>query len=44
MAAGVGDAETATFHALREASPRAVDGQQVMLEAREIENWGESSC
>ena len=38
---GVDYAETAMFHALQEAGLRVVDGQQIMLSAREIKNWDE---
>ena len=41
MPVGVDYAETAMFHALQEAGLRVVDGQQVMLSAREIKNWDE---
>ena len=38
---GVDYAETAMFHALQEAGLKIVDGQQVMLDAREIKNFDE---
>jgi Xaa-Pro aminopeptidase len=41
MPVGVDYAETAMFHALQEAGLKVVDGQQVMLSAREIKNWDE---
>lgn len=41
MPVGVDYAETAMFHALKEAGLNIVDGQQVMLGAREIKNWDE---
>ena len=41
MPVGVDYAETAMFHALQEAGLRVVDGQQIMLSAREIKNWDE---
>ncbi len=41
MPVGVDYAETAMFHALQEAGLNVVDGQQVMLSAREIKNWDE---
>jgi Xaa-Pro aminopeptidase len=41
MPVGVDYAETAMFFALQEAGLRVVDGQQVMLSAREIKNWDE---
>ena len=41
MPVGVDYAETAMFHALQEAGLKIVDGQQVMLSAREIKNWDE---
>ena len=41
MPVGVDYAETAMFHALQEAGIRVVDGQQVMLSAREIKNVDE---
>ncbi len=41
MPVGVDYAETAMFHALQDAGLRVVDGQQVMLSAREIKNWDE---
>jgi Xaa-Pro aminopeptidase len=41
MPVGVDYAETAMFHALKEEGLNVVDGQQVMLAAREIKNWDE---
>jgi Xaa-Pro aminopeptidase len=41
MPVGVDYAETAMFHALQEAGLKIVDGQQIMLGAREIKNWDE---
>ncbi|SER59240.1 Xaa-Pro aminopeptidase [Tranquillimonas rosea] len=41
MPVGVDYAETAMFFALQEAGLNVVDGQQVMLGAREIKNWDE---
>jgi Xaa-Pro aminopeptidase len=41
MPVGVDYAETAMFEALQEAGLKIVDGQQVMLGAREIKNWDE---
>jgi Xaa-Pro aminopeptidase len=41
MPVGVDYAETAMFHALQEEGLRVVDGQQIMLAAREIKNWDE---
>ncbi len=41
MPVGVDYAETAMFHALQEAGLDVVDGQQIMLGAREIKNWDE---
>ena len=41
MPVGVDYAETAMFHALREEGINVVDGQQIMLAAREIKNWDE---
>ena len=41
MPVGVDYAETAMFHALQEAGLNVVDGQQIMLGAREIKNWDE---
>jgi len=41
MPVGVDYAETAMFHALQDAGLRLVDGQQIMLSAREIKNWDE---
>jgi Xaa-Pro aminopeptidase len=41
MPVGVDYAETAMFHALQEAGLNIVDGQQIMLGAREIKNWDE---
>src|SRR6056297_2896049 len=41
MPVGVDYAETAMFEALKEAGLNIVDGQQVMLGAREIKNWEE---
>ena len=41
MPVGVDYAETAMFHALQEAGLKVVDGQQVMLSAREIKNIDE---
>ena len=41
MPVGVDYAETAMFHALQEAGINVVDGQQIMLGAREIKNWDE---
>ena len=41
MPVGVDYAETAMFHALQDAGIRVVDGQQVMLDAREIKNVDE---
>jgi len=38
---GVDYAETAMFFALQEAGLKVVDGQQIMLSAREIKNWDE---
>ena len=38
---GVDYAETAMFFALQEAGLKVVDGQQIMLGAREIKNWDE---
>jgi Xaa-Pro aminopeptidase len=41
MPVGVDYAETAMFHALQEEGINVVDGQQIMLAAREIKNWDE---
>ncbi len=41
MPVGVDYAETAMFQALQEAGLKVVDGQQIMLSAREIKNWDE---
>ncbi len=41
MPVGVDYAETAMFFALQEAGLNLVDGQQIMLSAREIKNWDE---
>ncbi|MXN64923.1 M24 family metallopeptidase [Stappia sp. GBMRC 2046] len=41
MPVGVDYAETAMFEALKEAGLNIVDGQQIMLSAREIKNWDE---
>ena len=41
MPVGVDYAETAMFHALQEEGLHVVDGQQIMLAAREIKNWDE---
>jgi Xaa-Pro aminopeptidase len=41
MPVGVDYAETAMFFALQEAGLNIVDGQQIMLGAREIKNWDE---
>ena len=41
MPVGVDYAETAMFEALKEAGLNVVDGQQIMLSAREIKNWDE---
>ncbi len=41
MPVGVDYAETAMFFALQEAGLKVVDGQQIMLGAREIKNWDE---
>jgi Xaa-Pro aminopeptidase len=41
MPVGVDYAETAMFFALQEAGLNVVDGQQIMLSAREIKNWDE---
>jgi Xaa-Pro aminopeptidase len=41
MPVGVDYAETAMFHALQEEGIKVVDGQQIMLGAREIKNWDE---
>ena len=41
MPVGVDYAETAMFHALQEEGIKVVDGQQIMLAAREIKNWDE---
>jgi Xaa-Pro aminopeptidase len=41
MPVGVDYAETAMFHALQEEGLNVVDGQQIMLAAREIKNWDE---
>ena len=41
MPVGVDYAETAMFHALQEEGIHVVDGQQIMLAAREIKNWDE---
>ena len=41
MPVGVDYAETAMFFACKEAGINVVDGQQVMLGAREIKNWDE---
>ena len=41
MPVGVDYAETAMFHALQEEGLNVVDGQQIMLSAREIKNWDE---
>ena len=41
MPVGLDYAETAMFHALQDAGLKVVDGQQVMLSAREIKNWDE---
>jgi Xaa-Pro aminopeptidase len=41
MPVGVDYAETAMFHALQEEGLKVVDGQQIMLAAREIKNWDE---
>ncbi|WP_428647960.1 M24 family metallopeptidase [Roseibium sp.] len=41
MPVGVDYAETAMFHALQEAGLKVVDGQQIMLSAREIKNVDE---
>ncbi|MEM1429187.1 MAG: Xaa-Pro peptidase family protein [Pseudomonadota bacterium] len=41
MPVGVDYAETAMFFALQEAGLKVVDGQQIMLSAREIKNWDE---
>ena len=41
MPVGVDYAETAMFHALQEEGISVVDGQQIMLAAREIKNWDE---
>ena len=41
MPVGVDYAETAMFHALLEEGINVVDGQQIMLAAREIKNWDE---
>jgi Xaa-Pro aminopeptidase len=41
MPVGVDYAETAMFFALQEAGLNVVDGQQIMLGAREIKNWDE---
>jgi Xaa-Pro aminopeptidase len=43
MPVGVDYAETAMFFALQEAGLKVVDGQQIMLGAREIKNWTKSS-
>ncbi len=40
MPVGVDYAETAMFHALQEEGLNVVDGQQIMLAAREIKNYG----
>ena len=42
MPVGVDYAETAMFFALKEAGINVVDGQQIMLSAREIKNWDEN--
>ena len=41
MPVGVDYAETAMFHALQEEGIKVIDGQQIMLAAREIKNWHE---
>ena len=41
MPVGVDYAETAMFHALQEEGINVIDGQQIMLAAREIKNWDE---
>jgi Xaa-Pro aminopeptidase len=41
MPVGVDYAETAMFHALKEEGINVIDGQQIMLAAREIKNWDE---
>ena len=41
MPVGVDYAETAMFHALQEEGIKVIDGQQIMLAAREIKNWDE---
>ena len=41
MPVGVDYAETAMFQALADAGLKVVDGQQIMLSAREIKNWDE---
>jgi hypothetical protein len=41
MPVGVDYAETAMFHALQEEGLNVIDGQQIMLAAREIKNWDE---
>jgi Xaa-Pro aminopeptidase len=41
MPVGVDYAETAMFFALQEEGIKVVDGQQIMLGAREIKNWDE---
>jgi len=41
MPVGVDYAETAMFHALQQEGINVIDGQQIMLAAREIKNWDE---
>src|SRR5210317_2031546 len=41
MLVGVDYAETAMFHAQQEEGLHVIDGQQIMLAAREIKNWDE---